>query len=352
MKKVLIVYNKIFPYRVPIFNLLAKEFDLTVTYSLGNSYNGRMDFNLMKLPVKKYNRFVVHKGSLYKLAQNFDVVIGYGDISWLSIMKLMFKSNRKYKVILWGIGLRASYKTRYGDRTIWDHVRYYLMGKSDAILFYSKEPIPLYLEQGFTKKKLFVADNTVKVLQSKITPDKSSIVFIGTLYRQKKIYNLLESYHAVKQKVDNVPILNIIGDGDEYTNIMNWINRHQYQNCIKLKGKIFDEEVLCEYFEKAIACISPGQAGLSVLKSMGYGVPFITKENAITGGEIFNIEHNISGVLYKEDEELENIIKDICYNKSKYIEMGLNAKIYYEKYRRPEHMVLGMKKAIEFVLQN
>ena len=32
-KKVLILYNKLFHYRIPIFNILADKYDLTVVYS-------------------------------------------------------------------------------------------------------------------------------------------------------------------------------------------------------------------------------------------------------------------------------------------------------------------------------
>lgn len=349
-QKVLIVYNRVFPYRVPIFNLLSKYYDLTLSYSLGAPFEGKVDFETIYLPIKSYGKFVIHKRNLKKLAEQFDVVIGYGDISWLSIMKLMFYPNRRYKVILWGIGLRASYNTSYGDKTIWDRVRFYLMNKADAILFYSSNPIPKYLEKGFKKEKLFVANNTVEVLDTDQNEGKNSFVFIGTLYKQKKIFELLESYHEVKQTVQNVPILNIIGGGDEFDNISNWIAKNGYDDCIKLRGKIFDEEILCKYFSKAIACISPGQAGLSVLKSMGYGVPFITKEDAITGGEIFNIENKITGVLYNSDEELTSIMKDICLNKTKYLQMGLRAKEYYDLNRKPEHMATEISESIQYVL--
>lgn len=348
-KKVLIVYNRIFPYRVPIFNLLSKKYDLTVTYSLGSPHDGEVDFTVLELPVKKYGKFVVHKGNLTKLANRFDVVIGYGDISWLSIMKLMFNSKRKYKIILWGIGLRASYNTSYGDKTIWDRIRFYLMKKADAILFYSSNPIQTYLDKGFLREKLMVANNTVEVLENPSKGDRDSIVFIGTLYRQKRIFELLESYHTVKRTIDDMPVLNIIGGGEEFDNISNWIKENDYGDCIKLRGKIFDEKILSEYFNKAIVCISPGQAGLSVLKSMGYGVPFITKKDAITGGEIFNVENNVTGVLYDTDEELTDIIKDICLNKIKYVQMGIRAKEYYDTHRKPENMASDIIKAVEFV---
>lgn len=334
---------------MPIFNLLNKQYDVTVSYSLGTFEEKGIDFKVLYIPGFRVSRFFIHKRSLHKIAQSYDVVIGYGDIGWLSLMALLFHPKRNYKLILWGIGVRASYDTTYGENTKWDRIRFYLNKKADAILFYSKDPIKLYLKEGFNEEQLHVANNTVIVNKVDSNIVKNTILFIGTLYKQKQIYKLLNSYFLAYNKNKNIPILDIIGDGDEYENIKSWISGNNLQEKIFLRGKIFDENILCRHFSSAIACISPGQAGLSVLKSMGYGVPYITKSNAITGGEIFNIENGINGLLYDYDEQLEGIMLDITLNKSKYIEMGNKAKRFYDSYRKPSDMVSGMVKAIEYV---
>ena len=349
MKKVLIIYNRIWPYRIPIFNLLSKHYDLTVTYSIDKTFNETVDFKVKKLPGYKLSRFFIHKKSLNNFCEEFDVVIGYGDIGWLSLMRLLFIRNRKYKIILWGIGVRASYENNYGEKTKWDKVRYYLMKKTDAILFYSKDPIPIYVKEGFEKDKLHVADNTVYVNPILKEIPRETILFIGTLYKQKKIYELLNSYLDAYELNEEIPNLEIIGGGDEFENISNWIKKNELTTKIFLRGTIFDENILCDFFSAAIACISPGQAGLSVLKSMGYGVPYISNKNAITGGEIFNIKNGVNGVLYENDADLKDIILDINKNRKKYMDMGLNAKMYYDHYRKPEDMANGIIKAIEFV---
>ena len=351
MKKVLVLYNRIWPYRVPIFNLLNKKYDLTVSYSLGNDFTDEVDFKVKKLSGKHFSKFFFHDDNLHEYCKNFDVVVAYGDISWLSVMKLLFKRKKEYKIILWGIGVRASYKNSYGSKTPWDMVRFFLMRKADAVLFYSKNPINLYLKQGFKKEKLQVANNTVFVEKIEPGTERNSIIFIGTLYKQKRIYELLNSYFKALQETGSLPILKIIGDGDEFNPIKEWIKNNKLEKQIILLGKIFDEVLLSKHFSSSLACISPGQAGLSVLKSMGYGVPFITKLNAITGGEIFNIENKVSGILYENDNELKDIIVDISENKSKYIKMGEKAKNFYDNHRKPEDMAQGISNAIEYVSQ-
>lgn len=338
------------PYRVPIFSILNEKYDLTVTHSIDKSFDeSTVDFKVKYLPGFHISRFFFHKTSLHKLSKGYDIVIGYGDISWLSIVSLLFIRKRKYKVILWGIGVRASRYTEYGTPTVWDKVRYYLMQKADAVLFYSSQPIPLYEKVGFSRDKLHVANNTVVVNDIDTGVQRDVILFVGTLYKQKKIYELLENYLAVYNINKNVPNLEIIGGGEEYISIKQWIDEHNLNDRIVVRGKIFDENKLSKYFSKAIACISPGQAGLSVLKSMGYGVPFISIETAITGGEIFNIENNVNGILYKDHSELKDIILDITENTTKYLEMGKKAKEYYDTYRTPQNMAKGISDAIEYV---
>ncbi|HOK96186.1 MAG TPA: glycosyltransferase, partial [Anaerohalosphaeraceae bacterium] len=142
---------------------------------------------------------------------------------------------------------------------------------------------------------------------------------------------------------------NIIGDGDEYKNIQEWLKDNGFSNTINLVGALFDQEKLEPYFRKAFACISPGQAGLSVLTSMGYGTPFVTTKDAITGGEILNIEHGKTGILYEKPEELTNILVDISDNPEKYVQMGKDARKFYLANRRPDQMAQAIIDAIEFV---
>ena len=349
MKKVLILYNKVWPYRIPIFNLLSEKYDLTVSYWIDKDFKEDVNFKVKNLPGRQVSRFFIHNDNLHDYCKDFDVVVGYGDIGWLSLMRLLFLRKRNYKIILWGIGVRASYNSNYGEKSYWDKVRYYLMKKTDAVLFYSENPIDIYLKEGFLREKLHVANNTVYVENIDSNQVKDSIVFIGTLYKQKRIYELLNSYLEAKKEIDKLPVLNIIGGGDEYDNIKSWLSKNKLENDIFLLGKIFDENKLSHYFNKSLACISPGQAGLSVLKSMGYGIPFITMKSAITGGEIFNIENDITGVLYEKDEDLKGIILDIVQNTPKYLEMGIKAKNYYNLHRRPENMAQGIIDAVEYV---
>lgn len=344
-KKVLLIQGTIPHYRIPIFNELAKHVDLTVLYSYGEEPKDA-NFKTICIPTRKII-FRIHTKNIYLLAQKYDVVICMADFSYI-YFKLLYKLPHKYKLIFWGIGVSASYNMRYDQDPQVSQNIFNVLKKADAMVFYCSYPVDKYSKMGIPKEKLFVANNTVliKDIEEK---EKKNIIFVGSLYKQKKISFLLDGYLNAFKKNSDIYNLKIIGDGDEYNNIQKWIAENSLENKIELLGGIYDEDILAEHFSDALLCFSPDQAGLSVLKSMGYGVPFVTHKNAITGGEIFNINDGVNGILMDDFNQIEDIILDSAENKQKYIEMGKKAKEYYKVNRTVDKMVSGFIDAINYV---
>ena len=347
--KVIILYNKIFHYRIPVWNELAKLCDLTVTYSDGDG--GRPDnmevgFKIVYLPAMRFKGVVIQKANIRKLSHNYDVVIAYGNIAWLKYSTLPWLN--KTPVIYHTIGVSASYGKGFDEHKEWDKLRNFFYSKADALAFYTDYPIAKYEAMGIPKEKMFVAPNTVAVSPIKEEVKKETLLVIGTLYREKGIQSLLDVYKELRPSC-KLPLLNIIGKGPDYDAINQWIQDNDMQDLIVLRGAIYDIDEKAKYFARALACISPRQAGLTVLESMGYGVPFISSKNAITGGEIFNVHNGIDGVVMDSEIQLSEVVKDISCNPDKYIAMGIKAKEFYDNNRTPQHMALGFWDAIQYV---
>ncbi len=350
--KVIILYNKIFHYRIPVWNLLADKCDLTVTYSSGDGKvpeGMECKFNIMYLPAKKIGKFVIQNAKIRKLTKDFDVVVAYGDIAWLKYSTLPWFN--KTKVVYHTLGVSASYDKSFDSHHGWDKIRKFFYSKADALAFYTSYPIDKYTAMGVPREKMFEAPNTVEVRPISEQIKKDSILFIGTLYRQKGLQTLLDAYMQLR-KIKDLPILRIIGNGPDSDLIESWIEDNQMNDLIEMEGAIYDIDTKAKYFAKTLACISPQQAGLSVLESMGYGVPFVTTKNAITGGEIFNVHNGEDGVVTESEEQLVSVIEDIAKNKEKYIEMGEKAQIFYNENRTPQHMANGLWNAIKYAMQH
>ena len=351
--KVIVLYNQLFHYRIPVWNCLAKYCDLTVTYSDGKGdVPTGMDvkFDIMYLPKKTFaSRFVWQKANIRKLVKDYDAIISYGDIAWLKYSTLPWCSNNK--VVYHTLGVSASYEKGYDEHKEWDKIRAFFYSKAKALAFYTEYPIDKYVALGIPKEKMFVARNTVAVEPIEEPIEKDSIIVIGTLYRAKGLQLLLDSYLELKNEVQ-LPELNIIGKGPDYDAIKQWIDDNKIGDIIKLRGAIYDIKEKARYFARSLACISPKQAGLTVLESMGYGVPFVSSKNAITGGELQNVHNGIDGVVMDDVSQLTDVVREIAHNKEKYIEMGKMAQKYYNENCTPQHMADGLWAAVQYALNH
>lgn len=347
--RVIILYNQIFHYRIPIWNELAKRCDLTVTYSVGKGVipeGMECNFKIVYLPAWSFNgRFVIQKACIRKLVKEYDVVVAYGDIAWLKYSTLPWFS--KIPVVFHTIGVSASYSKEYDAHKEWDRIRSFFYRRAGALAFYTQYPFDKYEKLGIKREMMFEVPNTVAVSPVEKEVDKDSILVIGTLYREKGLQLLLDSYLELKDKC-KLPILNIVGDGPDFYPIKQWVEENGMQDLVFLKGAIYDIDEKARVFANALACVSPKQAGLTVLESMGYGVPFVTTKNAITGGEIQNIHNGKDGVVLDDESHLTLTIKDIAEAPGKYLSMGKEAKKYYEENRTPKHMADGLWEAIQY----
>ena len=353
--KVLSLTNVVLEYRIPVYNQLAEFFDVTVAHYGRKVSSDKVKFRQIILSPRKRGPFTFFKENLVTLASDFDAVIALGDLRMLSFLKLGFIRKRKYALIYWNIGVSASYNKRYDEDRSLDFFRFNLLNRADSIVFYTEYPVKRYVKDGgVQREKLFVANNTVEVTERIEIPfEKKYFLFVGTLYKVKKIYDLLEAYQKAYENEKNIQNLVIIGDGVEKDNVIKFIKEHQLEHKVLLKGAIFDQEVLKAFYREAIALISPGQAGLTVLNAFAYGVPFVTTKTAITGGEIFNIKDGWNGLLYEENMvNLTNIILDLANNSEKVHKMSVNAQNYYFDHRTVDKMVEGLAEAVIYAIKS
>lgn len=343
--KVLIVQNLIMHYRVELFNQIADFCDLTVAHS-GSCIKSPIKFKEKNLKCYKIKVFNWQHG-LTSLAKQFDVVILMFDIKWLSTLNfVLFKKRNFQRIYLWGIGVSS--QNGLNKKNTFDFLRYWIAKKSDGVIFYSDFPKLIYEKNNIHKSKLFTSHNSIEVLYDKNEYNKKfeDFLFIGSLDSRKRINDLIDAYYLYLKESKKYNKLLIIGSGKEEENLKNQVKKLKLSNDVIFLGKIIDKKLKIRYFEKAIAVISPGQAGLSVLESMAYGVPFVTYKNAITGGEIFNIEDGKNGFKVNGKNDLVKIMINMSSNKKMLEKLSKNALNHYNKNRRIEDMVNSFRKII------
>ena len=350
---ILILQGIVPDYREPLFNLLAEEYNITIGYTISTSEK-KPKFKSYKIPHLRFKSFFFPTLKFLKSLSEYDLIIIMPDLHYFNYWLLPFLPIRA-KIISFSIGMRASYKILYDvkrKKKLIDYILLSILNKCDANIFYYKHPLDFW-GRLIDKKKIYIANNTVNVL--KTIPEiskKNSIIFLGSLISGKGILELLDAYKDVIYQNRNFKIpLKIAGEGPLLPLIQDFINNHKLNSRVVVLGGIYEEDKLKNLFKEAICCISPNQAGLSVLKSFGYGVPFITKKNSITGGERLNIINYHNGIFYNTKDELFQIINNTKSNKDFYYKMGLNAMDYYNEGYTINNMKDSFVKAIENTLK-
>lgn len=352
--RVLYISKVLSSYNDPIYQIMNKTVDLTYGY-FDKKEVSETTYKTIMLPYWSVGPFVIQKG-LRKLINQYDVVIISPHLRLIK-SSLLPLFPHKPKLISWSIGLHVTYNKKY-DLTkapdIKDKISRYIESRCDANIFYMPQPIDYWRKYSrIDAKKCFVAHNTVKIADFDELPPiekRDKFLFVGTLYQQKGLGELIEAYALAKKKREALPKLYIVGKGPEKDIVHESIKEKGLEQCVVMTGAIYEEDILKEYFLTSMLCVSPKQAGLSVQKSLGYGVPFVTRPDAITGGERFDVMDKENGFYYETVEELADLLVDASDNPSKIDTMSKNAREYYLMNATPEKMAQGALDAIAFVM--
>lgn len=352
MYKLLILQNELSGYNVPVYNIIAEHYDLTLAFYLKDKSNILCKFKKIKLESIDVGPFIFVKG-LRKIASQYDLVSIIPNLRNPSYCMLPFLPH-KYKLVNWSIGFRASYTNPYiteRRHVFADDIFQAILSRCDASIFYMEKAKEFWKGTSLDMTRVFVAPNTTDVVTIELKPEiKKDFLFVGTLYKGKGLDLLLDAFRKVVEDHNSTTKLNIIGDGSERNSLEDYVKSHNLTENVVFHGAIYDEKELAKQFAHALLCISPTQGGLSVSKSMGYGVPFVTRKDAITGGEIYHITSGLNGIMYDKDEDLVNILTDACLNPQKYVNMGKKAKEYYDNHATIRHMAQGAMEAFEHVM--
>jgi len=345
--KVLYITNKIPVYRKSLYERLGEKVDLTIAH-YGDLTSSKL-YNEKIIETKKSNFFLKFKTKFDYEA--YDVVIFWANLKLTELYKLALAKNRTFKLILFGTGVSASYSKKYDSDWKYAFILKKILDRVDAAIFYDNYPVIKYCGKGVVPSKLFCAPNTVDVRydNTQKRSNRDSFIFFGTLYKEKGIHILLSAYQKLYVSQSNkTPILHILGDGSEFDKIKQWIKDNNLEHQIKLYGRVTDRATIQNFFSKAIACISPKQAGLSVLESMAYGVPFITTKYPITGGEYTSIVESSNGFFFDgTTEDLTKLLLDLI--NSPYLEeYSKNAYEYYSRFRSPDLWLSQVLRAINY----
>ena len=193
--KILFIHDSLSSYNDPIYEMMNEVYDITHAYVEKNEVKNAK-YKFFEFPHNQVGPFVIH-WNLRKIINQYDIVIINAHLRSLRIVLLPFLPH-KPKLISWSIGLHVSYNKKFDLKKapdITDRLFQSIQDHCDACIFYMSQPIEYWKRYSkIDERKYFVAHNTVKVAHFDKLPsisERNKFLFVGTLYQQKGLGELL-----------------------------------------------------------------------------------------------------------------------------------------------------------------
>jgi glycosyltransferase involved in cell wall biosynthesis len=341
-KKILIIQSYIAHYRLPLFEGLASRYNLEIFTS------DKKDIKYDNLNVKFFRKVNFFFAFYYKdvfeaiKKNNYEAVILEANPRVFNFYYIYLILHSKVKFIFWGAQeIRNPFFNFF-----W---KSFLKRSNATFVFYSKSKYQPF--QNYYSSRFQLINNTIHVknrIKSYRERKKLFFINVGSLHSRKQNDVLLTVFKKlITQKNEKLKLF-LIGSGIEKFKLKKLISKLSLENNAFIIDETIDSKVLQFYYQHSIASVSFGQAGLAVQQSFAFGVPFITKNNAITGGEKDNIIHMYNGLICDDTEiSLYNsmclLVDDINY--SRYL--GLNAYKFYSKNCSMKNMITKFSQIID-----
>lgn len=365
-KKVVIVQRTVKFYRTKFFELLKDKCDqnnieLTLIYGEDEVLSFNDADVSWGVKVKNYQIAFLGKKlyyqNIWKYLKKTDLIIveqaNKHLVNYILWILNLFKIK---KLAFWGHGRNFQNNGKLLSR-IYEWVKKQLTNHVSWFFAYTELSRKILAQNGFPSKKITVINNTIPLeelrneiekcdvlglqnIRKQIGVNSSNVcIYIGGMYKEKKLSFLLQAIEIVKKHINNFEII-FIGDGPEKELITQFVEKNNWAYYFGVKGE--KEKAPYLYISKLL--LMPGIVGLVVIDSFIFGLPLITTECKGHGPEISYIENGVNGLiisdhldkyasaiirLLQNDEERE-ILKHGCVHSAEKYSMNSMVNKFYE----------------------
>ncbi len=295
LKKLLVVTNLPAPYRISLFEELAKFFALTVAYT-GWREEGRMWGETLG-ETSAYETVTAGKmlgvgrfkipfpaKELKQLVIESDVVLTGGWHSPAFAWSIRTASKRRKLNILW---FESTLNSSRFQKGIVAFVRQRLFAKADAVFVPGKAAALAAKKYSRKSQPIVVMSNPLQrefLERAKNLPSKSESIglkylYFGRLLNWKRVDLLIEAFEMVADKNDT---LTIVGMGPARSDLELKSSRSSVKNKISFEDAVPDSEAMSIYFRHDVLVLpSSGEVwGLVVPEALILGLQAVASDDA------------------------------------------------------------------------
>jgi glycosyltransferase involved in cell wall biosynthesis len=205
------------------------------------------------------------------------------------------------------------------------------------------------IKDGIDKNKIIAIHNCIDIdkYSVKQKSDGKYVLYIGRLSREKGIIDLVEAFSNI-----DMGKLYIAGDGEEKERIERLVNEKNISERVELVGFIAQDKVN-EYISNATVVALPSKwyenCPYSALETIAIGKPIIGSD---LGGIPELVEHDVNGLIYKNQQELETYLKKVLEDKEYCEKLERGAERLRQQYSKENYYEEIMKIYQNLVREN
>lgn len=324
--KVLIIQRRMTEYRAPLFEMLRQRLaehsvELQVIYGTSTAEEAMRGDTAeltwgIQAPCSYFSvgnsRFVWQHISRSSITGQDLIIIPHENMLLENYLLLfLHRWPVKTKLAFWGHGANFQSPTRGGARQL---LKEWTARQVDWWFAYTSLSAERIAAYGFPRERVTILNNaidtaairtwreemtdgeSVKLLRELGLEGTNLAVFIGGLYREKRLDFLLSAADELKRLLPTFELL-IIGDGPDRDPVRNFAASRPW--CRWVGTKYGRDKVAHLSLAKII--LNPGLVGLNILDSFTLGIPLLTTDCGIHSPEIAYLQTSRNGVMTPDD---------------------------------------------------
>lgn len=315
-KKVVIVQRRLTHYRVPLFEKLRTaleensiELRLVVGEGTEKERSKRDSGEIAwaaSVPTRYWMNGKICWQPTYRFVKNADLVIVTQENAQI-VNQLLLLSPFRPKMAFWGHGINFQSRNRSGLK---ERYKAWVSRRVDWWFAYTSVSTDTVIRTGFDPARITTLNNSVEIeevpgirseafrsegfnlLKTLGLEEKKIGVFVGSLYRDKRLDFLLDALDIIQNEVPDFGFL-FIGDGPDRAIVERFCKERAWAVWV---GPRFGTEKLL-HMSHARVMLTPGAVGLGILDSFTVGVPMVTTEGGLHGPEIAYLVNGENGQM-------------------------------------------------------